>query len=230
MIIKIITLGSFLFVGLKLFNLFIKKASFSNRIKRHLDYSIAFAELIIGLAFISWIVMLAFNSGNYFMLIFLGISFVLFIVPAFILIRDLLFGIFLKAQNKIPLGAVIVIDDNKGKIIKTGNFFLNLQDTHGSIKTYSYYKLNSKVISSLGDHRELEKLEMVFSLKHTSSINERIRKLEKQLLNTPWVAVSQPIIIEQLKRKDEHLRLKVGLFALSKKYQENIKAMVEKNF
>ncbi len=230
MIVKIITLGSFLFVGLKLFNLFIKRTSFPNRIKRHLDYSLAFAELVIGLAFISWVVMLVYNARNYFMLIFLGISFILFIVPGFILIRDLLFGIFLKAQNKIPLGAVIEIDDNKGKITKTGNFSLNLQDAHGSIKTYSYYKLNSKVISSLGDHRELEKLELVFSLGHTSNINELISKLEKQLLNTPWVAVSQPIIIEQLKRKDDLLSLKVGLFALSKKYEENIKAMVEKNF
>jgi len=146
------------------------------------------------------------------------------------LIRDLLFGIFLKAQNKIPLGAVIEIDDNKGKIAKTGNFFLNLQDAHGSIKTYSYYKLNSKVISSLGDHRELEKLEMVFTLVQKGNINELISKLEKQLLSTPWVAVSQPIIIEQLKRKDDLLSLKVGLFALSKKYEENIKEMVEKNF
>jgi hypothetical protein len=229
MIVKIIILGSFLFVGLRLVDLFFRKLSLPKRIRRHLEYSLTFAELILGLAFISWVVILAYTARNYFILFFLAISFVIFIVPAFILIRDLLFGIFLKAQNKIPIGAVIEIDGNKGKIAKTGNFFLNLQDSHGNIKSYSYYKLNSKVISSLGDHRELEKVEMVFSFAQSANINELITKLEKQLLNTPWVAVSQPIIIEKLKRKDDLLHLKVGLFTLNKKYEENIKTMLEKN-
>lgn len=212
-----------------LVNLIMKKIRFSKKIKRHLEYSVAFAELVIWIAFISWVVMLAYDTKNYFMLFFLAISFILFIVPAFILIRDLLFGIFLKVQNKIPLGAVIEIDNNKGKITRTGHFFLNLEDSHGSIKSYSYYKLNSKVISSLGDHQQLEKLDMVFNLAQTTNINELISKLKKQLLCTPWVAVSQPVIIEQIKGKDDMVRIKVGIFTLSKKYEENIKEMVEKN-
>jgi hypothetical protein len=209
--------------------MFMKKINIPKRIKRHLGYSMAFGELIIWLAFISWVVMLAYNAKNYYILIFLAISFVLFVVPAFILIRDLIFGIFLRAQNKIPLGAVIEIDNIKGKIVRTGHYFLNLEDSQGRIKSYSYYKLNSTVISSLGDHSELEKLDMIFRLAYTNNSNERINKLKKQLLSTPWVAVSQPIIIEELKEKDDSLSLKVGLFTLNKKYEENIKGMVEKN-
>jgi hypothetical protein len=230
MIVKIFILGSLLFAGIKLFNLFIRKISLPKKIRRHLDYSITFTELIISLAFISWVVMLAYNAKNYYILIFLAISFVLFIAPAFILIRDLVFGIFLKVQNKIPLGAVIEIDNNKGKIVRTGHYFLNLEDRQGSIKSYSYYKLNSKVISSLGDHSELEKLDMVFSLNQPGISNELISDLKKQLLSTPWVAVSQPIIIEQIKEKGNLLKVKVGVFTLNKKYEENIKGMVDKNF
>ena len=230
MIIKIFTIGFFLFAGLKLVNLIMDKMSIPKRIKRHLDYSLAFSELIIWLAFLSWVVMLAYHGKNNFILFFLGISFVLFIVPAFILTRDLIFGIFLKAQNKLPEGTVIEIDDTKGKISKTGNFFLNMEDTMGNIKSLSYYKLKSKVISSLGDHHQLEKLDMVFRLPHTDNINELSTKLKKQLLSTPWVAVSQPPKIEKIKRKDDLLLVKVRLFTLNKKYEENIKAMVEKNY
>ena len=230
MIIKIFIIGTFLFAGQKLVNLIIAKMNFPKRIKRHLDYSLAVAGLIIWLAFFSWLVMLAYQSKNNFMLFFFGLSIVLLIVPAFILIRDLVFGIFLKAQNKLPEGTIIEIDDTKGKITKTGNFFLNMEDSHGNIKSLNYYKLKSKVISSLGDHHELEKLDMVFRLPHTDNINKLSTTLKKQLLNTPWVAVSKPINFEKIKRKDDLLFVKVGLFTLNKKYEENIKAMVEKNY
>lgn len=230
MIVKIFILGSLLFVSMRLLNVFVKKIRLPKNIMRHLDYSLAFIELLISIAFISWVVMLAYHNKNYFILLFLAISAVLFIAPAFILIRDLVFGIFLKVLNKIPLGAIMEIDNHKGKIIKTGHFFLKLEDRHGSIRSYGYYKLNSSIISSLGEHSELEKLDMVFSLAGNKNYNEQISQLKKQLLCTPWVSVKQPIIIEQLEGKEDPLKIKVGLFSLNKKYKENIKEMVEKNF
>jgi hypothetical protein len=71
---------------------------------------------------------------------------------------------------------------------------------------------------------------MVFSLNQPGISNELISDLKKQLLSTPWVAVSQPIIIEQIKEKGNLLKVKVGVFTLNKKYEENIKGMVDKNF
>jgi hypothetical protein len=230
MLIKIFIIAALIFFGMKLVHLILGRMSFSKSIKHHLDYLLAFAELIIWLAFISWLAMLALQSKNNFILFFFGSAIVLLLVPAFILIRDLIFGIFFKAQNKIPEGINIRIDGTQGKIIKAGHFFLNVEDTHGNIKSLAYYKLKSKVIVSLGDDKELAKLDMTFKLPNTKNINELSSTLKKLLLLTPWVAVSKPIIFEKIKRKDNHLLVKVGLFTLNKKYEENIRTMVEKNY
>ena len=76
---------------------------------------------------------------------------VLLIVPAFILLRDFVFGVFLKAQNKVVEGTFIELEDIKGEIVKAGQFFLNIEDKLGNIKSLGYYKVNSRVISISGD-------------------------------------------------------------------------------
>lgn len=223
-------IGTILFFGLKLINLIFQKLHLPKRLKRHLDYSLALMELLIWLAFFSWVIMVAYRGNNKFILLFLVVAFILLIVPAFILIRDFIFGIFLKSQNKLPVDTIIEIDDSKGRITKAGHFFLNIEDEQGNIKSYNYYKLNAKVISTLGEHHKLEKLDLTFELPFTNNVNELTTKLKNQLLCTPWVAVSMPIKIEKIKRNGAHILVKIGLFTLDKKYEENIKLMVEKDY
>ena len=230
MIIKLITIGIIIFLGFRLINLIVGKTSLPKRILHHLDYILPLLELIVWFAYISWAVLIAYQARKYFVLFFLALSFLLLIVPAFLLIRDLIFGIFFKALNKIIEGKVIEIDGVKGTIVQAGLFFLNMEDSSGIIKSIGYYQIKSKVISILGENHELEKLDLEFDLPLQGNINEMVKRLESQLLSTPWVAVSNPPIIEKVNRRTEKLSAKVGIYTLNKKYGENIKSMVNLNW
>lgn len=230
MIIKIFTLAIILFISFKLINLILRKINFSKSNKHHLNYLLPFIEFIIALSFISWVVILALQEKNHFVLSFLAIAFILLIIPTLILIRDFIFGLFLKAQNKIQEGATIKIEDINGIITNAGLFFLNIKDSHGNVKSIGYYQLKSKVISTFGENKELEKLIINLDLPIQANMSQFADKLNIQLLNIPWVAVSKPPIIESIKTENELLKVKLTIFTLNKKYSENIRLMINEQF
>lgn len=230
MILKLLIIGLIIFFSFRLVDLILEKTNFSKKILHHLEYIIPSLELLVWMAFVSWVVLSAFQNQRYYILFFLALSFILLIVPAFILVRDLVFGIFLKVSNKIGEGTIIETDGVKGTIVKTALFYIDLEDDQGSLKSIGYYRLKSKEISILGENHELEKIDIEFRLPIKGSVNEMLDQLNYQLLCSPWVAASILPIIEKIEESKESLYVKVGIYTIHKKYEDAIKAMVNKQW
>ncbi len=105
--IKLFFIGILLFAAFRFLVFLGKKAGFSRQVKHHLNYILSMVELLVWFSFLTWVIKLVYSGGNQTVLFFSGIVVVLLIVPAFILLRDFVFGIFLKAQNKVIEGTFI---------------------------------------------------------------------------------------------------------------------------
>ncbi len=229
MIIKAITIGIFLFIGFRVLVFIVKKVGFTKRIMHHLKTILSIFEFIVWFAFLTWVIKLVYESKDHFVLVFAAVAAVLLIVPAFILLRDFVFGVFLKVQNKVIEGTFIELEDIKGEIVKAGQFFLNVGDLHGNVKSLGYYKVNSRVISIAGDHHQLERLVLEFNFPRTNRTNEITDKLNYLLLNTPWVVASKAPLVESINTEAEHTVVRMAVFVINKSYRENIMEMVNQN-
>ncbi len=121
------------------------------------------------------------------------------------------------------------LEDIKGEIVKAGQFFLNIEDQQGTVKSLGYYKVNSRVISISGDQSLLERLVLEFSFPASNRINESIESLSYHLINTPWVAASKAPIVEDVSTEAEKTVVRMAVFVIHKSYRENILDMVNQN-
>jgi hypothetical protein len=227
--IRIFTIGILLFAGFRLLVFMVRKVSFSKRIRHHLNYILSILELIVWFAFLTWVVKLVYESKDRYILVFVAVAFILLLVPAFILLRDFVFGVFLKAQNKVIEGAFIDLGDIKGEIVKAGQFFLNIEEKPGNIKSLGYYKVNSRVISLSGDKHQLERLVLEFNFPVENKISELVEKLNYQLLNSPWIAASKAPIVESIDSEGERTVIRMAVFVINISYKESIMEMVNQN-
>ncbi len=229
MIIKVFAIGIFLFTGFRLLVYILRKIGFSGSIRHHLNYMLSILELIAWFAFLTWLIKLIYESKDHTLLVFAAIALSLLIVPAFILLRDFVFGVFLKAQNKVIEGAFIELGDLEGEIVKAGQFFLNIKDRLGNIKSLGYYKISSRVISISGDSHQLERIVLEFSFPGAVRINETLERLNYHLLNSPWTAASKVPIVESIITEGDHTVIRMAVFVLNLSYKENIREMVTQN-
>jgi hypothetical protein len=177
-----------------------------------------------------WVVKLIYDSKNYFALLSIAVVFALIAYPFFILIRDFISGIILKIQNKVAVGMHIEIEEIKGLIAKAGHLSMDMEDGHGNITSINYHYAYGKKISRSGNNLNLEKISLAFEFPESSRLNELISQLKKEVMNTPWVAISQPLIIENTKVKNGKVLIKVAAFVLDRSYAENIKTSVMSYF
>ena len=227
--IRIFTIGILLFAGFRILVFIARKIRFSKKIRHHLNYILSIFELIAWFAFLTWIIRLVYESKDRYILVFVAVAFILLLIPAFILLRDFVFGVFLKAQNKVVENTFIDLQDIKGEIVKAGQFFLNIREKPGNIKSLGYYKVHSRVISISGDKHQLERLVLEFHFPVSKRINEIVEKLNYQLLNTPWIAASKAPVVESIHSEAERTVIRMAVFVINISYRENIMEMVDKN-
>ena len=213
----------------RLFYLFNRKLTYSSGLKQKINYALPILELFSWIGFVTWFAKNIYYSGNYMALITFGATLILLIVPAFFIIRDFLSGVYLKLQNKITEGSSIEFEGINGKIEKTGNFGMEIIDDQGNVRNIPYNKIRSKIITRQGFNPNLERICLVFQFSEKTDINYVVPELKKQLLNTPWVAVSQPVIIEKVKLENGKYTISAQLYTLSRNYTEYIREKVEKN-
>jgi len=158
-----------------------------------------------------------------------GIVIAIAVIPSFYLLRDFFSGIYLKTQNKLSEGSIIEINELKGKIEKLGNFSLNLIDKNGDIKSIPYHKINDAIISKQSNNTNLCKVTLKFVFPRSVEVSYIIPKLKAEIINTPWVAVSQPVIIGNIEHVDDEYSIEVVIYTLQPHFGEDIKNRVEKN-
>jgi hypothetical protein len=162
-------------------------------------------------------------------LVTFGLIALIFVIPSFYLIRDFIYGLILKFQDKIRIGKYIAFDETKGTIFKAGYFRIELSDEQQNIISIPYSTLYAKKITNRQGNLYLKKVSIQFNLYSKIGINERIPQLLLNILNTPWVSVTQDSVIEHIVNDGDLYKISVGVYLLDEKFAQNLKAMVESN-
>ena len=227
MIIKILSIIISVFVGFRILSFIISRIHYLDRFRHRINLLLPIVELLVWIGTIMWFVKLIYETDNYELLISLGVIFILFIVPAFSLMRDFISGIFLKAQSIIFLGALLEVNQIQGEVVKAGHFVVELKDPHGDIRTYPYNQIRSKVILRTSDNVHLVKLKLEFQLPENSSLNDTIKTIMYVIVNTPWCAPSKTPVVDNILINNGIANVVVGIYSPNKKYGEKIKKAVD---
>ncbi|MCW3788198.1 mechanosensitive ion channel domain-containing protein [Plebeiibacterium sediminum] len=188
------------------------------------------SELMIWFSLLIWVAKDYFEMRNYFALSSILSVFLLLIILLFPLLKNLVYGIIFKWQNKITEDVFIEADEIVGMVKKAGHLNMEIEDSHGDIYNISYTKVYSKTISKPSRNHNLFKTTLTFSFTDYTSKNEILSTLKRELMNTPWTAVSQPPIIENSRIADGELVIEVAVFVIDQAYVEDVKTSVDQFF
>ncbi|MDD2562628.1 MAG: mechanosensitive ion channel [Salinivirgaceae bacterium] len=227
MIVKILSVIVAIFIGFRVLSFIVGRLHYLNRIRHRINLVLPIIELLVWIGTIMWIVKLIYETHNYELLISLGVIFLLFIVPAFSLLRDFISGISLKAQSTIFLGAFLEVNQIQGEVVKVGHFVVELKDSHGDIRTYPYSQIRSKVILRTSDNVHLVKLKLEFQIPDNNHINDTLKTIIHVIINTPWCAPSKMPVVDQVVSNNGVSNVIVGVYSLNKSYGEKIKGVVD---
>lgn len=203
---------------------------FSKKVKHYTGYLLPVVELVSWLGFAIWCLHLIYDAEAYSIFIVLGVMFVLLLTPTWFLIRDFLYGLFLKVQRKIEPDSKIEIGETKGVIIKTDYFTFDILNNDGSITTIPYNRIRAEIIKKSVANIHLEKQVITFSLPTKQDINKVLPQLKTTLINSPWVASSQKPIINNIIKENDYSVVEVIVYTLKKEYAEKVVEYVKTNF
>ncbi len=226
MIAKFLFIAVLVFACFRFINFISERIKVPSIQKTKFLHIIPVFELLMWMAYLLWIVKAIYDSRNYFALISIGVVFALVAFPLFMLIRDYITGIILKLQNRIVEGSYIELEETKGIVKKAGHLRMDIEDNHGNICSITYHLVYGKRISKTSTNQYLEKVTLEFEFPETTKVNHLTSLLKRAVMNSSWVAVSQPPIIENTKTMNGKLLVEVGAYVLDKAYAENVKASV----
>ncbi|MDD2344805.1 MAG: mechanosensitive ion channel [Bacteroidales bacterium] len=224
----IFTALSILFI-FRLLNYMSRILPYSKNIRHHVGYILPVIELISWIGFMLWYFRYIFNPHNYTGLIIFGVVSALLIISMFFLLKDFLFGVFLKMQRKIDEGNIIELDSIKGVIIKAGHFSIDVKTKQGDIKTIPYNKFRSKIISKPGGNINLYKQSIVLKFPDTIDVTNIVPDLKKTLFNAPWVAPSEQPIINKIQKIKDGYKMEIVVYALKEEHTEKIRKYIMEN-
>lgn len=224
----IFTALSILFI-FRLLNYMSRILPYSKNIRHHVGYILPVIELISWIGFMLWYFRYIFNPHNYTGLIIFGVVSALLIISMFFLLKDFLFGVFLKMQRKIDEGNIIELDSIKGVIIKAGHFSIDVKTKQGDIKTIPYNKFRSKIISKPGGNINLYKQSIVLEFPDTIDVTNIVPDLKKTLFNAPWVAPSEQPIINKIQKMKDGYKMEIVVYALKEEHTEKIRKYIMEN-
>lgn len=228
MIPKIIIVALILFFAFRIVFLIKNRAPISAKLQAHLSYVLPITEMFVWIALLIWTFRMIYITQNYFILIALVLVLLVLVMLTYTMLSDFVSGNILKMQNKVREGAFIEVDELKGRIRKVGLLRLDIEDKRGNISSIPYSNIRSKTILQSGSNQNLVKVVLRFAFPDTMKVNYITPILKRQLLNTPWVAVSQAPSIENTSIENGRLWIEVGVYTLDKTYGENIKNSVDK--
>lgn len=229
MLTKIVFTATIILFSFRIFYFFHKMFPYSKRIKHHVNYIIPVIELFAWFGFIMWCISYIYDAKNYLGLIVFGVILILISIPTFFLLRDFLFGVYLKIQRKIDETRYVEFGEFEGQIIESGHFSIDIKNSRGDIITIPYSKIKTRVLARHTNNSNLLRQKLIFKLPVTAKINSLIPDLEKIILNAPWSAASQPPVIQDVKIKEENYIIEVYVFVLKIEHAEFIREFINEN-
>lgn len=224
--VRLIIMAVLLFFGFRIISRLNKALHYSSRYKHHVSYSLPVFELVAWLSYLIWCVKHIYLSQNYFGLVSFSIVTLVICVPATFLLRDFIAGIYLKVQNRIVVGCNIRFEAVSGLIQKAGHFNVEIETKSGDNLSVPYSKLRSVVLTKGGKNASLEKIVLDFTYQDVFKLSELSAELIKQLLNSPWVVVSQVPVVEDVKHVNANYHISVCAYVLNTSFKEKIREQV----
>ncbi|MDD2346495.1 MAG: mechanosensitive ion channel [Bacteroidales bacterium] len=229
MLVRIVITAFGILFLFRLLNYFSKVLPYPKNIRHHVGYILPVIELISWIGFMLWYFRYIFDPHDYTGLIIFGVVSVLLIMSIFFLLKDFLFGVFLKMQRKIDEGNIIEFESIKGVIIKSGHFSIDVKTKYGDIKTIPYNKFRSKVISKPGGNINLFRQSIVLKFSDAINVNTIISELKTTLLNAPWVAPSEQFTTNEIQKVSDGYSIEVVVYTLKEEHAEKIREYIMKN-
>jgi hypothetical protein len=227
MLVQFLFIVALLFAGFRLLSFVAGKLNVLPQKMRHqIGFLLPIVELVVWVAVLLWMVSAIYVSKNYFVLLSMAILFALLAVPLFYLIRNFIAGIIFRIQNKLMPGMYINLEGIAGVVKRTGHLGLEIEDRQRNIRVIPYYTIRSASILRQGNNPHLEKVTLCFTLPVTGPIRELSNKLQREVLMTPWVAVSQPPAIESISHEEGKIQVDVGVFMPDRSYADLVKERV----
>jgi hypothetical protein len=229
MLTKIIFTAIIILLGFRAIYLLQKAIPYSKKLKHHLGYIIPVLELFAWFGFILWCISYIYDTKNYLGLIVFGIILILISIPTFFLLRDFLFGVYLKIQRKIDVGRFIEFGEFNGQIEEAGHFNIDLKNVRGDIITVPYSKIRTRIILKHSTNSNLLKQKLVLNFPESVDIQKLIPEIEKTIWNTPWSASSQKPIIQDVKFGNGGYMIEVYVFTIKKEHAEFIRKFIHES-
>jgi len=228
MLLKMILTAVIIFIGFRLLNLITKWVGNKPTFQHHVSYLLPVLELFSWVTFLWWWIKCLIIAQLYNLLMLISILILIAAVPAFYLLRDFIFGIYLKIQRKITIGNHVVFSDLEGSIVKAGPFGIDLVDKYNDLKTIPYSKIRTKIITKQVSNSHLHKQIITFQLPATNATNQHLAQLLKCIINTPWQAASIVPTIENRTTHDDKVNLEIAVFVLKKDHAYKINDLVSR--
>ncbi|MDD2411575.1 MAG: mechanosensitive ion channel [Bacteroidales bacterium] len=166
---------------------------------------------------------------NYTSLIIFGAVSVLLVISIFFLLKDLLFGVFLKMQRKIGENSTIELENMKSVIIKAGHFCIDVKTKQGNIKTIPYNKFRSKILSKTGGNINLYKQSIILEFPETMDVTNIVPDLKKTLLKAPLVAPSEQLTTNEIQKVKDGYSIEVVVYTLKEEHADKIREYIMEN-
>jgi hypothetical protein len=207
-----------------------KSLPLSKRIKLYLGYLLPVAEFVFWLGFFIWAVRSLYAAYDVVALIIIITLLALLAAPAWFLLRDFIYGIIIKFQQKIETDSAIEIEDIKGIVIRTGLLGFDIKTSDGNINNIPYNKIIGKIITRHGSNIHLDSHLIHLCIKSSVNIKEFMPKLKTTLLNAPWVASSQEPIIKNIEQQNESYLIDVVVYTIDETHVERIRDYIMQRF
>ncbi len=196
------------------------------KLKYHLGYVLPAVELVAWVTLLLMIARFTYQTESYFAFALLIVLLALLAVPLFFVVRNFIAGVVLRLQYRLTEGMNIETEGVSGVVKKVGYLGLEIEDTSLDIYSIPYHALQSKTLIRQGNNPFLKKGTLRFELPLETDLSTLCMRLKKEVLNTPWAAISQPPVVEKAIEKNGKAIIHIGVFMPDKSYAGRIQHTV----
>ena len=224
--IFITLLGIGVFFGFRLLNVITKKI-LSQSIFNKIIVSVPILELVAWVAFIFWSTAYTLSNKSYYPVLVVVLVIVLIILLSWFLVRDFIAGVLLKSQQIYKSGQMIKTAQYSGRITRMGNLHLSLQTEQGESARIPYSVLsNSVIIKQKQDYADTN----FFSITVPQSLSkeEWVKKLEADILSSPWVSTKANPIIKITEETIDSFVFSISVVTLNPEHALHLETRLKK--
>ncbi len=212
-------------------NKFSNAAKITSKQKKFLQRNFPLIELLVWLIFLAWTIDFFFDKND----LFAGALIIIFVIGLFWLakfaIKELIAGFIFRSTSGFYLNDTIQLEKIAGKIIGMGYQKLELEDENGNLIQIPY----SQIIENTRKKTASENLSMSqsFTLEiiPEKNLNKSLKKIEEQIINSPFSALNKWPIIEVINKKANNTyQLRITVHALNSDYFHLIKEDISQKY